>query len=346
MRWHSRGGRSLFLANSESPSFVTGPSATKVSHTPGRLAGHAGRHESRPAPSRRETVPGSARSLRGPAALLAHLVAGVSRRIAGVLRLIVRGVERLGAHITCVVRRLGALVALRLGIVLTLLLCRSAGRSARGQVTGERCVAREPRHPLVQLALRAADRLLQVCLPLAHVAGHVALPLAERLALRSRHIDACGQRSCSGHDGEHQYCSPCFHRASLAVFRLEKPSKPRAPDSLFDGPHVAEPRRRPGRERHAVLMVGGASRPPSGFRLLAPYLWSAALSIGQRLVACKASTRCDALDGAPAGFAAVDARSPASRVSELRRSLLEERRHALPEVRRARGEHLVAVLQR
>src|SRR5439155_1650414 len=208
MRWHSRGGRSLFLANSESPSFVTGPSATKVSHPPGRLAGHAGRHESRPAPSRRETVPGSARSLRGPAALLAHLVAGVSRRIAGVLRLIVRGVERLGAHITCVVRRLGALVALRLGIVLALLLCRSAGRSARGQVTGERCVAREPRHPLVQLALRAADRLLQVCLPLAHVAGHVALPL------------------------------------------------------------------------------------------------------GQRLVACKASTRCDALDGAPAGFAAVDARRP------------------------------------
>src|SRR5438552_7999754 len=56
--------------------------------------------------------------------------------------------------------------------------------------------------------------------------------------------------------------------------------------------------------------MGGASRPLSGFRLLAPYLWSAALSIGQRLVACKASTRCDALDGAPAGFAAVDARRP------------------------------------
>src|SRR5439155_19632103 len=123
-------------------------------------------------------------------------------------------------------------------------------------------------------------------------------------------------------------------------------SKPRAPDSLFDWPHVAEPRRRPGPERHAVLMVGGASRPPSGFLSLAPYLWNAALSIGQRLVACKASTRCDALDGAPAGFAARRCASPASRVAERRRSLLEERRHALPEVRRARGEHLVAVLQR
>src|SRR5439155_26755718 len=143
----------------------------------------------------------SARSWSGRAALLAHLVAGVSRRVAGVFRLLVRVLERLGARITYLVRHLEALVALRLGIVLALLLCRSARRSARRQVTGERFVAREARHPLVELALRASDRLLQVCLPLAHVVGHVALPLAERLALRARHIDACRQRSRARHHG-------------------------------------------------------------------------------------------------------------------------------------------------
>src|SRR5713101_4600666 len=89
-------------------------------------------------------------------------------------------------------------------------------------------------------------------------------------------------------------------------------------------------------------MVGGASRPPSGSLLLAPYLWSAALSIGQRLVACKASTRCDALDGAPAARGSQPLmRVTRSRVPELRRPLLKERRHALPEVRRAGGDHLL-----
>ena len=60
----------------------------------------------------RDTVPRvraqPSRRGRGRAALLAHLVAGVSRRVAGVLSLIVRGRERLGARITCLVRHLEA----------------------------------------------------------------------------------------------------------------------------------------------------------------------------------------------------------------------------------------------
>lgn len=59
MRWHLRGGRSLFLANSEIRSLVVSGSAMNVSHMPGRLAGSPtpGRWDAQRAPQGHSRVP-------------------------------------------------------------------------------------------------------------------------------------------------------------------------------------------------------------------------------------------------------------------------------------------------